>query len=195
MEIHAPRSHGCHKKDQRNRDLGASPRKVHSPSAFWLNVFCGRILRFGASANSMHHDFAEVTKRPKGSLANPRSAVWMGHAGNPCQTHSPLPSFKIPFPSPKPFAHLLWAYAVLDSSLSVTEPWNFRAQRRTENGLDQIKGADPASRALVGSTEAIRIMKRKHAELPGEPAANNSVLLTTKVRDRDKGTEKWRKTG
>lgn len=44
--------------------------------------------------------------------------------------------------------------------------------------------------------EAIRrIMKRKHAELPGEPAANNSVLLTTKVRDRDKGTEKWRKTG
>lgn len=47
-----------------------------------------------------------------------------------------------------------------------------------------------------GGREAIRrIMKRKHAELPGEPAANNSVLLTTKVRDRDKGTEKWRKTG
>lgn len=36
-------------------------------------------------------------------------------------------------------------------------------------------------------------MKRKHAELPGEPAANNSVLLTTKVRDRDKGTEKMEK--
>lgn len=36
-------------------------------------------------------------------------------------------------------------------------------------------------------------MKRKHAELPGEPAANNSVLLTTKVRDRDKGTENGEK--
>lgn len=69
-------------------------------------------------------------------------------------------------------------------------------KKKIENDLDQIKGADLASQAVVGSREAIRrIMKRKHAELPGEPAANNSVLLTTKVRDRDKGTEKWRKIG
>lgn len=37
-------------------------------------------------------------------------------------------------------------------------------------------------------------MRRKHAELPGEPA-NSSVLLTAKVRDRDKGTEKGREQG
>lgn len=72
----------------------------------------------------------------------------------------------------------------------------FELKKNFENDLDQIKGADLASQAFVGSREAIRrIMKRKHAELPGEPAANNSVLLTTKVRDRDKGTEKWRKIG
>lgn len=40
-----------------------------------------------------------------------------------------------------------------------------------------------------------RVTKRKHAELPGEPAANTSVLLTAKVRDRDKGTENGEKHG
>lgn len=39
------------------------------------------------------------------------------------------------------------------------------------------------------------VTKRKHAELPGEPAANTSVLLTAKVRDRDKGTENGEKHG
>lgn len=53
-----------------------------------------------------------------------------------------------------------------------------------------------AGRLSRGRGQAIRrIMQRKHAELPGEPAANNSVLLTTKVRDRDKGTENGEKQG
>lgn len=46
----------------------------------------------------------------------------------------------------------------------------------------EIERAAPVAR-LPG------VRKRKHAELPGEPAASTSVLLTTKVRDRDKGTE------
>lgn len=133
---------------------------------------------------------------------NPRSAVWVDQAG--CsedlgQSHSRFlrgqhgSGTRIPRQCPEAFAQRLWAYTSLHSLLLRLEAWTLRPPRKTANGLDQIKGADLG---FCGSREATgRSMKRKHAELPGEPAANNSVLLTTKVRDRDRGTEKWRKTG
>lgn len=58
------------------------------------------------------------------------------------------------------------------------------------------QSGSPGGQAFPGSRQASNgVTKRKHAELPGEPAANTSVLLTTKVRDRDKGTENGEKQG
>ena len=106
------------KKDRRNRNAGAfedgEPRKVHSPPAFGLNVFCRRILRFGASADFTHHDSAEVTKRTKGQQ---RKSKVSGVGGRMLVTHvrttllSPVSSlfmFQDSLPSSQTLSAVCW---------------------------------------------------------------------------------------
>lgn len=183
---HVPRLCGCWDKDQSNRTENA-----------------------GASANSTRPDFAEGKEPRAAPLCcpeSPRSAVWGGQAGSsddpgrhragflrvstaPAHT----PPARLPNPSHGCCGLLRsWTahYRVWTRGEFETSKKNCHQPRPHKGNRSGRPGFGGVSREATG-----RITKRKHAELPGAPAANNSVLLTTKVRDRDKGTEKWRKTG